>query len=150
MPSFALASDGTPFAAVAPAVSVFNLALLPPPDAPVVLPAKLELDGPVYEVSGMGHEARQLVISIHRTGTDQQIAHLKNRLAITLTARAAFAAGLQSSIFNHRKDHHVRLVIGLCIGYRLHLRILQRAEPPAAAPCFLKRRPFLSRSKNRL
>ncbi|TYT75307.1 DUF6447 family protein [Desulfobotulus mexicanus] len=85
-----------PHAELKAAPAVFNLALLPPPDAPVVLPAKLDLDGSVYEVSGLSHEARQLVISIH--STDQQIAHLKNRLAITLTARAAFAAGLQSSM----------------------------------------------------
>ncbi|NEV61120.1 hypothetical protein G3446_04255 [Thiorhodococcus minor] len=65
---------------------------------------KITIDGKDYAVGKLSEEARNQVVNLRVC--DQEIAHLKQRLAIAQTARAAYASGLRKALASAEVVEH--------------------------------------------
>ena len=63
---------------------------------PAASPATMVIDGTQYLLSDLSENARNQITNLRVT--DQEIAHLKQQLAIAQTARAAYANALQAEL----------------------------------------------------
>lgn len=59
-------------------------------------PATVTIDGTEYKLADLSAGVRKQLINLR--GTDMEIAHLKQQLAIAQTARAAYATALKQGL----------------------------------------------------